>query len=132
MAVPLILFPEAGARWVLAAKNFVTQQLGVLYLLLGVLAMGFMANIGLDSIGRMLSNLVRMSTWTEPFGGLNGFPNSSFPQLDYFLLGLVAGLLAHHGLLCRTYLARSHHPADGGGRHLFRLHGVRGLLYYAG
>lgn len=40
----------------------------------------FMANTGLDSLGRVLSNLVHMATWTEPFGNFDNFKNSQFPQ----------------------------------------------------
>ncbi len=40
----------------------------------------FMANTGIDALGRVLSNIVRMATWTEPFGNFNNFQNSRFPQ----------------------------------------------------
>ena len=40
----------------------------------------FMANTGLDSIGRVLSNLVHMATWTEPFSGFENFKDTHFPQ----------------------------------------------------
>lgn len=40
----------------------------------------FMANTGIDSLGRVLSNIVHMATWIEPFGGFQGFENSHFPQ----------------------------------------------------
>ncbi len=40
----------------------------------------FMANTGIDALGRVLSNLVRMATWTEPFGHFENFENSRFPQ----------------------------------------------------
>ncbi|REC95309.1 BCCT family transporter [Kushneria indalinina] len=53
VAVPLVLFPEAGARWVLTAKNVVTEQLGVLYLLLGVVAMGFMVYVVFSNLGQI-------------------------------------------------------------------------------
>lgn len=40
----------------------------------------FMANTGLDSLGRVLSNLVHMATWIEPFGGFEDFQDTQFPQ----------------------------------------------------
>ena len=40
----------------------------------------FMAETGIDSVGRVLSNLVHMATWIEPFGGIGEFKNSGFPQ----------------------------------------------------
>ncbi len=40
----------------------------------------FMANTGLDSIGRVLSNLVHMATWTEPFSSFENFKDTHFPQ----------------------------------------------------
>ena len=40
----------------------------------------FMANTGIDSLGRVLSNIVHMATWTEPFGNFENFENSHFPQ----------------------------------------------------
>jgi betaine/carnitine transporter, BCCT family len=40
----------------------------------------FMAEAGLDALGRVLSNLIHMATWMEPFGTFDGFPDSGFPQ----------------------------------------------------
>jgi BCCT family betaine/carnitine transporter len=40
----------------------------------------FMANTGIDSLGRVLSNLIHMATWIEPFGGFETFEDSNFPQ----------------------------------------------------
>ena len=40
----------------------------------------FMANTGIDSLGRVLSNIIHMATWIEPFGGFEGFENTHFPQ----------------------------------------------------
>lgn len=40
----------------------------------------FMAETGFDALGRVLSNLIHMSTWMEPFGDLEGFADSGFPQ----------------------------------------------------
>ncbi|MEX2963675.1 BCCT family transporter [Microbulbifer sp. TYP-18] len=53
VTVPLILFPEAGAEQVSAAKNFVTDKLGVFYLLLGVGAILFMIYIIFSDIGQI-------------------------------------------------------------------------------
>jgi BCCT family betaine/carnitine transporter len=51
VTVPLIIFPEQGAAWVLSARGFVTGNLGVLYLSLGLGAGGFMVYICLSEIG---------------------------------------------------------------------------------
>ena len=40
----------------------------------------FMANTGIDSLGRVLTNLVHMATWIEPFGGFENFEDTQFPQ----------------------------------------------------
>ncbi len=40
----------------------------------------FLANTGIDSLGRVLSNIVHMATWIEPFGGFEGFESTHFPQ----------------------------------------------------
>jgi len=40
----------------------------------------FMANTGIDSLGRVLGNLIHMATWIEPFGGFETFEDSNFPQ----------------------------------------------------
>lgn len=40
----------------------------------------FMANTGIDSLGRVFSNLVHIATWIEPFGGFDDFENTRFPQ----------------------------------------------------
>ena len=51
VTIPLIIWPDQGAQWVAAAKDFVTSKLGVLYLLLGVGAGGFMVYIMFSDIG---------------------------------------------------------------------------------
>ena len=40
----------------------------------------FLANTGIDSLGRVLSNIVHMATWIEPFGGFDDFEDTQFPQ----------------------------------------------------
>lgn len=40
----------------------------------------FMANTGIDSLGRVFSNLIHMATWIEPFGGFDNFEDTQFPQ----------------------------------------------------
>lgn len=40
----------------------------------------FLANTGIDSLGRVLSNIVHMATWIEPFGGFENFEDTQFPQ----------------------------------------------------
>ena len=53
VTVPLLVFPEQGAIWVSNAKNFVTENLGVLYLALGVGAGAFMLFIAFSDIGQI-------------------------------------------------------------------------------
>ncbi|WP_252467410.1 BCCT family transporter [Microbulbifer okhotskensis] len=53
VTVPLVLFPEMGAAWVLIAKSFVTDKLGVFYLALGVGAILFMVYIVFSDIGQI-------------------------------------------------------------------------------
>ncbi|WP_158775106.1 BCCT family transporter [Cobetia sp. L2A1] len=53
VTVPLLVFPEQGALWVAAAKDFVTSKLGVLYLMMGVGAGGFMVYIIFSDIGQI-------------------------------------------------------------------------------
>ncbi|NAW66884.1 BCCT family transporter [Photobacterium halotolerans] len=53
VTLPLVFFPEAGAAWVLSAKDFVTDQLGVLYLILGLGAFLFMVYITFSDIGQI-------------------------------------------------------------------------------
>ncbi len=40
----------------------------------------FLAETSLASIAVIIENFFTMSTYTEPFGGLNGYPDTSFPQ----------------------------------------------------
>jgi len=40
----------------------------------------FMAETGIDSLGRVLSNIVHMATWIEPFGGFSDIADTGFPQ----------------------------------------------------
>jgi BCCT family betaine/carnitine transporter len=54
VTVPLIIFPDQGAAWVLSARYFLTDTVGVLYLALGVGAFGFMLFICLSDIGNIL------------------------------------------------------------------------------
>ncbi|MEQ5819785.1 BCCT family transporter [Halomonas sp. H10-59] len=53
VTLPLVVFPEQGATWVIAAKNFITNELGVLYLALGLGASGFMLFIVFSDIGQI-------------------------------------------------------------------------------
>jgi len=53
VAVPLILFPVAGKEWVNYAKNIVVDNFGVLYLMLGVGAMGFMLYVTFTDVGQI-------------------------------------------------------------------------------
>ncbi|MFI0471328.1 BCCT family transporter [Halomonas sp. HMF6819] len=54
--------------------------LGVLLFILVAGPTVFILDTGLNSIGLMLSNLVRMATWTEPFGSLGGFEDTGFSR----------------------------------------------------
>ena len=40
----------------------------------------FLANTGIDSLGRVLTNLIHMATWIEPFGGFDNIEDTQFPQ----------------------------------------------------
>ncbi|MCM2129519.1 BCCT family transporter [Larsenimonas rhizosphaerae] len=54
--------------------------LGLLAFVLVVGPTQFLLKTGLNAIGTMAQNLIHMATWTEPFGNLQGFPKSSFPE----------------------------------------------------
>ena len=54
--------------------------LGLLAFVLIVGPTQFMLKTGLNAIGTMAQNLLHMATWTEPFGNLQGFPKSNFPE----------------------------------------------------
>ena len=65
------------------------QKLSVInmWLALGLLAFAlivgptvFMLNTGIDALGRVVSNLIHMATWIEPFGGFENFEDTQFPQ----------------------------------------------------
>lgn len=53
VTLPLIFFPEQGARWVADTKTFVTENLGVGYLAFGVLAVIFVIYISFSDIGNI-------------------------------------------------------------------------------
>ncbi|CAM3542758.1 BCCT family transporter [Parendozoicomonas haliclonae] len=56
---------------------------GAMGLLAFVLVTGptiFMLETGLDSLGRMMTNIFHMATWAEPFGGYGTFEDTHFPQ----------------------------------------------------
>ncbi|KLV03594.1 choline transporter [Photobacterium aquae] len=53
VVVPLLLFPEQGAKWIAIAKTFMTDKLGFLYLALGVAAFFFMIYIIFSDIGQI-------------------------------------------------------------------------------
>ncbi|QQL45135.1 BCCT family transporter [Sulfuriroseicoccus oceanibius] len=50
---PLVLFPDEGATWIAAAKNFMTTKLGFAYLTLGLIAVFFMVYIIFSKIGQI-------------------------------------------------------------------------------
>lgn len=51
--VPLMIWPEQGAAWVEQAKTFLTDELGLLYLVLGLVSLGFMVFIVFSDIGQI-------------------------------------------------------------------------------
>ncbi|WP_226646455.1 BCCT family transporter [Microbulbifer variabilis] len=51
--VPLILFPDIGYRWIVAAKDFLANRFGIFYLLLGIGSIFFMGYIAFSDIGRI-------------------------------------------------------------------------------
>jgi len=53
VTLPLVFFPEAGTAWVMSAKQFVTDKLGVFYLALGLGAILFMVYIVFSDIGQI-------------------------------------------------------------------------------
>lgn len=50
---PLILFPDQGADWIAVAKTFMTDQLGFLYLALGLAACAFMVYVVFSDMGQI-------------------------------------------------------------------------------
>lgn len=54
--------------------------LGLLAFIFVVGPTNFMFEVGLDSLGRMLTHFFEMATWAEPFGGLAEFADTHFPQ----------------------------------------------------
>lgn len=50
---PLILFPTQGADWIAVAKTFMTDQLGFLYLALGLAACAFMVYVVFSDMGQI-------------------------------------------------------------------------------
>ena len=54
--------------------------LGLLTFVLIVGPTVFMLNTGIDALGRVVSNLIHMATWIEPFGGFENFEDTQFPQ----------------------------------------------------
>ncbi|WP_211268125.1 BCCT family transporter, partial [Suttonella ornithocola] len=53
VAIPLILFPEAGKAWVAEARSYVTDTFGSAYLFLGVVAVVFVIYISFSDIGNI-------------------------------------------------------------------------------
>ncbi|MFH0256177.1 BCCT family transporter [Vibrio rumoiensis] len=51
--VPLLIFPEKGAEWIAIAKTFMTDEVGTLYLILGLAAFFFMIYIIFSDIGQI-------------------------------------------------------------------------------
>lgn len=50
---PLIMFPQQGAEWIAMAKSFMTNQLGSLYLALGISAFFFMIYVVFSDMGQI-------------------------------------------------------------------------------
>ena len=53
VTLPLLIYPEQGAAWVQVARDFLTDKLGFLYLILGAGAGVFMLFIAFSDIGRI-------------------------------------------------------------------------------
>ena len=53
VTLPLIIWPDQGAVWVAQARAFMTDQVGGLYLLLGLAAVGFMIYVVFSDIGNI-------------------------------------------------------------------------------
>ncbi|MFV0576907.1 MAG: BCCT family transporter [Vibrio sp.] len=51
--VPLLIFPEKGAEWIAIAKSFMTDEIGVLYLVLGLASLFFMVYIIFSDVGQI-------------------------------------------------------------------------------
>lgn len=76
-----------GSAYAGLKKGIQNLSLINMWLALGLLAFifivgptVFMANTGIDALGRVVSNLVHMATWIEPFGGFDNFEDTQFPQ----------------------------------------------------
>jgi BCCT family betaine/carnitine transporter len=76
-----------GSAYAGLKKGIQNLSLINMWLALGLLAFifvvgptVFMANTGIDALGRVLSNIVHMATWIEPFGGFDNFEDTQFPQ----------------------------------------------------
>ncbi len=53
VTIPLLLWPEEGARWVEIARSFVVDKFGASYLLMGIGAFLFMFYVSFSDIGRI-------------------------------------------------------------------------------
>lgn len=53
VAVPLVLFPESGAKFVTLANDFMTGNFGMLYLLMGLSAFGFLIFVAFSRNGQI-------------------------------------------------------------------------------
>lgn len=51
--IPLLIYPEKGAEWIAIAKKFMTDDMGILYLLLGLASVFFMVYIIFSDIGQI-------------------------------------------------------------------------------
>ncbi len=76
-----------GSAYAGLKKGIQNLSLVNMYLALALLAFAFivgptvfLANTGLDALGRVISNIVHMATWIEPFGDMDSFANTEFPQ----------------------------------------------------
>ena len=76
-----------GSAYAGLKKGIQNLSLINMWLALGLLAFifvvgptVFMANTGIDALGRVISNIVHMATWIEPFGGFEDFEDTHFPQ----------------------------------------------------
>ncbi len=53
VTIPLIVFPEQGAKWVESARDFLTKNFGFAYLALGLGSFFFMLYVAISSVGKI-------------------------------------------------------------------------------
>jgi BCCT family betaine/carnitine transporter len=82
--VPLILYPEAGEDFLVSMYNWIANELGFLYLIAGIAAMGFLAWMAFGRFGKVL---LGQNGEKPDFGGISW-------AAMLFCAGIGAGLMA--------------------------------------